>query len=258
MQRVESLEKTDAGRDWGQEEKGTTEDEMAGWHHWLIGCESEWTPGVVDGQGGLACCDSWGRRVGHNWATELNWTDNYRFNMGIFGGSVVKKLPANVGDTGSDSGLGRSRGEENGNPLQYSCLGNPMDRGALQTTVHWVIKSRTRLSDWARMPTAWHVTHELKTFENKCGISILRFKLLPGEIWSHFDKFNSNVFILFSQLYWEHFEASNRGYTFVPLIKLSLFSVVNTTVLHGLQLVEPVDTRNLGTRGPTTNCNWIF
>jgi len=50
----------DAGRDWGQEEKGTTEDEMAGWHHWLGGCESEWTPGVGDGQGGLVCCDSWG------------------------------------------------------------------------------------------------------------------------------------------------------------------------------------------------------
>ena len=65
----------DSGRHWGQEEKGTTEDEMAGWHHWLNGRrESEWTPGVGDGQGGLACCDSWGRRVGHDWATELNWT----------------------------------------------------------------------------------------------------------------------------------------------------------------------------------------
>ena len=65
----------DAGRDWGQE-KGTTEDEMAGWHHWLDGHESEWIPGVGDGQGGLACCDSWGHRVGHDWATELNWTEN--------------------------------------------------------------------------------------------------------------------------------------------------------------------------------------
>ena len=52
---------SDAGRDWGQKEKGTTEDEMAGWHHWLDGRESEWTPGVGDGQGGLECCDSWGR-----------------------------------------------------------------------------------------------------------------------------------------------------------------------------------------------------
>ena len=63
----------DAGRDWGQK-KGMTEDEMAGWHHWLTGCESEWTPEVGDGQGGLACCDSWGRKESDT--TEwLNWTE---------------------------------------------------------------------------------------------------------------------------------------------------------------------------------------
>ena len=64
---------SDAGRDWGQEEKDMTEEEMAGWHHWLDGRESEWTLGVGDGQGGLACRDSWGHRVGHDWVTELNW-----------------------------------------------------------------------------------------------------------------------------------------------------------------------------------------
>ena len=53
---------SDAGRDWGQEEKGTTEDEMAGWHHQLDGHEFEWTPRVGDGQGGLACCNSWGHK----------------------------------------------------------------------------------------------------------------------------------------------------------------------------------------------------
>ena len=54
---------SDAGRDWGQEEKGTTEDGwMAGWHHGLDGRESELTLGDGDGQGGLACCDSWGRK----------------------------------------------------------------------------------------------------------------------------------------------------------------------------------------------------
>ena len=68
---------TDAGKDWRWEEKGTTEDEMAGWHHRLDGCESEWTLGVGDGQGGLACCDSWGHKESDttewlNW-TELNW-----------------------------------------------------------------------------------------------------------------------------------------------------------------------------------------
>ena len=69
---------SDARRDSGQEEKGEkgmTEDEMAGWHHRLDGCESGWTPGVGDGQGGLACCSSWGRKVGHDWVTELNWTE---------------------------------------------------------------------------------------------------------------------------------------------------------------------------------------
>ena len=67
MRRVDSLEKTDAGWDWGQEERVTTEDEMAGWHHGLDGRESEWTLGVGDGQGGLACCNSWGlKRVGHD------------------------------------------------------------------------------------------------------------------------------------------------------------------------------------------------
>ena len=64
----------DAGRDWGQEEKGTTEDEMAGWHPWLDRCEFEWTPGVGDGQRGLACYDSWGRKE-LDMTEQLNWTD---------------------------------------------------------------------------------------------------------------------------------------------------------------------------------------
>ena len=68
----------DAGKDWGQEEKGTTENEMVGWHHWLSGHGFGWTPGVGDGQGGLACCGSWDRKESDmtewlNW-TELNWT----------------------------------------------------------------------------------------------------------------------------------------------------------------------------------------
>ena len=63
---------SDAGRDWGQEKKGTTEDEMTGWHHWLNGHESEWTPGLGDGQGGLACCYSWGRKESDT-TERLNW-----------------------------------------------------------------------------------------------------------------------------------------------------------------------------------------
>ena len=56
------MRRADARRNWGQEEKGLTEDEMAGWHHQLDGHEFEQTLGVGDGWGGLACCDSWGRK----------------------------------------------------------------------------------------------------------------------------------------------------------------------------------------------------
>ena len=63
-----------AGKDWRQKEKGTTEDEMVGWHHRLDGHEFEQAPGVGDGQGGLACCSPWGRK---QWDTteRLNWTE---------------------------------------------------------------------------------------------------------------------------------------------------------------------------------------
>ena len=64
----------DAGRDWGQEKKGTTEDEMVGWHHQLNGHRFGWTPGVCDGQGGLVCCDSWGRKES-DMTEQLNWTE---------------------------------------------------------------------------------------------------------------------------------------------------------------------------------------
>ena len=61
-------------------------------------------------------------------------------------GSVVKKPPANAGDVGSIPGSRKSPGERNGSPLQYSCLGNPMDRGEWPGTIHEVAKSRARLS----------------------------------------------------------------------------------------------------------------
>ena len=72
MQRTDSLEKTDAGQDWRQEEKGTTEDEMAGWHHWFNGHELGQTLGDGEGQRNLVCCRPWGLeesyRLGH-WTT---------------------------------------------------------------------------------------------------------------------------------------------------------------------------------------------
>ena len=70
----------DAGRDCGQEEKGTTEDEMAGWHHRLDGRAFGWTPGVGDGQGGLACCDSWGCKESDT-TERLNWTKSEIYFM---------------------------------------------------------------------------------------------------------------------------------------------------------------------------------
>ena len=72
----------DAGKDWGQEEKGMTEDEMAGWHHWLDGREFEWTPGVGGGQGGLVCCSSWGCKESDT--TEwLSWTELNPIHEGL-------------------------------------------------------------------------------------------------------------------------------------------------------------------------------
>ena len=63
----------DARKDWRQEEKGTTEDGMVGWQHWLNGSEFEQALGVGDGHGGLACCSPWGHRVRRDWVTEVNW-----------------------------------------------------------------------------------------------------------------------------------------------------------------------------------------
>ena len=73
----------DAGKDWGQEEKGTTEDEMLCWHRQLSGHEFEQALRVGDGQGSMACCSPWGHRVRHDWATELNWTEQRGLRPGF-------------------------------------------------------------------------------------------------------------------------------------------------------------------------------
>ena len=73
----------DPGKDWRQEEKGTTEYEMAGLHHWVDGHGFEWISGIGDGQGGLAYC-VWfmgSQRVGHDWATELNWSKTFQRSL---------------------------------------------------------------------------------------------------------------------------------------------------------------------------------
>ena len=89
---------SDAGRDWGQEEKGRTEDEMAGWHHRLDGRESEWTPRVGDGQWGLACCNSWGHKQS-NTTEQLNWLN----------WSTTVLLPENSMDRGAWWAMGSQR-----------------------------------------------------------------------------------------------------------------------------------------------------
>ena len=67
----------DAGKDWGQEEKGRTEDEMVGWNHRFHEHGFGWTPGVGDGPGGLACCDSWGRKESDT-TERMNWAELWR------------------------------------------------------------------------------------------------------------------------------------------------------------------------------------
>ena len=86
------------------------------------------------------------------------WTADvafYRQTMGFPGGSDSKESACNAGDRVSIPGSGRSPGEGNGNLLQYSCLGNPMNRGASRATVHGVAKSRAWLSDWHTHTCHW-------------------------------------------------------------------------------------------------------
>ena len=81
----------DAGKDWRQEEKRTTENEMIGWHHWRDGHNFEWAPEVGDAQGSLVCCSPWGRK-------ELDMTERLNWTWGFPVVLIVKNLPANAGD----------------------------------------------------------------------------------------------------------------------------------------------------------------
>ena len=116
MQKADSLEKTLLlGKIEGRRRR--TEDEVVRWHHRLDGHEFEETPGDGERQGSLACCSPWGHKESDT--TEL--LNNRRL--------------------GSIPGSERSPGEENGHPVQYSCLENPTDRGAWWTIVHGIAKS---------------------------------------------------------------------------------------------------------------------
>ena len=89
--------------------------------------------------------------------------------MGFLGGSVVKNLPTKAGEAGSITGSGRSPGWRNDNPLQYSCLENPMDRGAWQATVHGVAKSHTQLSRHTGVEKKKNQTIKLKLRQIQVG-----------------------------------------------------------------------------------------
>ena len=116
-------EDPDARKDW-RWEKGITKDEMFGWHHQHDGHEIESTPGVGDGQRTLVCCGPWGHKKS-DITEQVNWTDDID----------TCKTFSNF-----------QYSPDHDNPLQSSCLGNPMDRGACQAvTVHGVTKSQTRL-----------------------------------------------------------------------------------------------------------------
>ena len=79
----------DAGKDWGQEEKGTTEDDMVGWHHWLNGHEFEKAPGDCEGQGSLVCCSSW---VAKSWTWLSDWTRTESTPLGVYGLNDLIKI----------------------------------------------------------------------------------------------------------------------------------------------------------------------
>ena len=93
----------DAGKDWGQK-KGMTEDEMVGWHHPLDGRGFGWTPGIGDGQGGLACCGSWGHKESDT-TDQLNWTE---LNWALWEKLVTKCLPNTGWNEGQEGGAGKT------------------------------------------------------------------------------------------------------------------------------------------------------
>ena len=130
----------DAGKDEGRR-RGR---QRMRWQHWLNGHEFEQALGDGEGQRSLACCSPWGRKE----LDMTEWLNN--FLLGFLGWVVVKNLPANAGDK-KDPGLmaesERFPGIGNGNPFQYSCLENSIDRGVWWSSIHGVTNSWTPRSD---------------------------------------------------------------------------------------------------------------
>ena len=167
LMRRTDIEDPDAGKDWRQEKKGTTEDEMVGWHHQINGHEFEQAPVVGDGQGSLACCSPWGRKES-DMTEQLNWNE---WNSPSFGASwvvlMVNNPPVNaahIRDEGWIAESGRSPGEGNSNPFQYSCLGYSMGRGAWQATVYGLTKEWDTTTEWLKQKQ--HQGFSLATIQN--------------------------------------------------------------------------------------------
>ena len=134
MQRADTGSDPDAGKDWGWE-KRATEDQMVGWHHQLSGHEFEQTLGDSEGQGKSGVLQSMGsQRAGHDWMAEQQQVV-----------LVIKNPPAKAGDMrcGFNPWVGKIPCRRAWEPLQYSCLENPLERGACWAKVHRVAKSRT-------------------------------------------------------------------------------------------------------------------
>ena len=162
IQRADSLESAseihwligkdpDAGKDWGPEEKGVTEDEMVGWHHQLHGHGFGWTTGVGDGQGGLGCCSSWGHKESDT-TERLNWTKLIPMTA-LLGASLAAQMVKNPPAMKETliRFLGWKDSLEKGMAAHSSilCLENSCSTngGAWWAIVHGVAKSRTWLSD---------------------------------------------------------------------------------------------------------------
>ena len=141
-----------------------TEGEMAGWHHWLDGCESGWTPGVGDG---LACYDSWDWKES-DMTERLNWTEKFRlhsksrsllhcsgFPQRRYLWWVGERFFAGLFYYLLIDGISWPLTQGHGNHLQYYCLENPMERGAWWATVQEVTKSRTQLKRLTWHMHAW-------------------------------------------------------------------------------------------------------
>ena len=158
IRKANSLEKKDPdARKDGGKEKGATEDEMVGWHHWLNGHEFEQTQGDSERQGSLACYSSWGHKerdthrvntttIPH-WHIFVSWDHTSKqFQMVSSRGRCAHNLPQipMLFFVALEILIRYPAGGPR-NPLQYSCLENPMDRGTWPATVHRVTKSQTRL-----------------------------------------------------------------------------------------------------------------